>query len=133
MVAVMTTPITQADREAALDGYHSFFENVPNEAWERAMLAGKHDDDEVVQAFAAHRIEAERESANTLARLQRERDQAVEALRFGERSLAVAIYGLPEMLEANALMDEEQMIPALQTAVENMRATLASIGAKDAG
>ena len=62
-----------------------------------------------------------------LARVEGERDQAVEALQYGERSLAVAIYGLPAMLEANALTDEEQMIPALQTAVEQMRATLASI------
>lgn len=68
----MSAPITQADRDAALDGYHSFFENVPNEAWERAMLAGKHDDDEVVQAFSAHRIAAERETVEQVVAWLRE-------------------------------------------------------------
>lgn len=68
----MSAPITQADRDAALDGYHSFFE----EAWEYAitclMLAGKHDDDAVVQAFAAHRIAAERETVEQVVAWLRE-------------------------------------------------------------
>jgi hypothetical protein len=86
----MSAPITQADREAALDGYHSFFENVPNEAWERAMLAGKHDDDEVVQAFAAHRIAAERETVEKIAAWLRDQDgygewyEVADALEQGD-------------------------------------------------
>ena len=48
---------SQTAREAAEDAYLTCFEDVPNPAWMEALIAGKHDNDPVVQAFA--RIEAE--------------------------------------------------------------------------
>lgn len=42
------------------------------------------------------------------------------ALEDGKQSLAVAIYGLPDMLERNALTDDEGMVGQLQAAVERM-------------
>ena len=48
---------SQRAREAAEDAYLTCFEDVPNPAWMDALIAGKHDNDPVVQAFA--RIEAE--------------------------------------------------------------------------
>lgn len=46
------------------------------------------------------------------------------ALADGKQSLEVAIYGLPEMLERNALSDDENMVGQLQCAVERMSAAL---------
>lgn len=45
--------VTQADREAAEGAYLECYENVPDELWLKALIAGKHDDDPQVQAFAA--------------------------------------------------------------------------------
>jgi len=79
---VMTYTVTQADRDAAMDGYHSFFEVTPNEGWEKAMLAGKHDDDCVVQAFARHRIETLERAAEVAKRNHDyETEDAIRALK----------------------------------------------------
>ncbi|MEG3175853.1 hypothetical protein U1872_06395 [Sphingomonas sp. RB3P16] len=48
--------VTQADREAAEDAYLSCFEPQPNDLWLKALLDGKHDNDEVVQFCRRHRL-----------------------------------------------------------------------------
>lgn len=58
--------VTQADREAAADAYHTCYEDVLNSAWMDALIAGKHDDDPLVRAFAANRL-AERERCARVA------------------------------------------------------------------
>lgn len=68
------------------------------------------DDAETFQILARHRLAA--------AKAMR------EALEDAKQSLEVAIYGLPDMLERNALIDEEGMVPALQAAVDRMNAAL---------
>ena len=62
--------ITQADREAAEDAYHTCYEDVPNSAWMDALIAGKHDDDPLVRAFARHRINALRSLADDQAMVE---------------------------------------------------------------
>lgn len=59
----------------------------------------------------------EREALEMAARMR-------GALEDAKQSLALAIYGLPEMLENNALSDEEGMVPALQAAIERMEAAI---------
>lgn len=54
--------------------------------------------------------------------------QLVEALADARQSLAVAIHGLPEMLERNALTDEEDMVGSLQAAIERIDAALKLAG-----
>lgn len=63
----------------------------------------------------------EREALERAARMR-------GALEDAKQSLALAIYGLPEMLENNALSDEEGMVPALQAAVERMESVLKGDG-----
>lgn len=79
---------------------------------------------------------AEQAAANVIAEAKaRWEREALEraarmrgALEDAKQSLALAIYGLPEMLENNALSDEEGMVPALQAAVERMESVLKGDG-----
>ena len=65
----------------------------------------------------------QREAQSTpdeLTSLKAENERLREALEDAKQSLSVAIYGLPEMLESNALSDEEGMVPSLEAAVSRM-------------
>lgn len=56
----MTDPeITQLTREIAHDAFTTIYEDEPNPMWLTALLAGNHDDDEVVQFLARVITEAE--------------------------------------------------------------------------
>lgn len=44
--------VTQNARQAAFDAYLTCYEIVPNDLWLQALLDGKHDGDEMAQAFA---------------------------------------------------------------------------------
>lgn len=44
--------VTQNARQAAFDAYLTCYESVPNDLWLQALLNGKHDGDEMAQAFA---------------------------------------------------------------------------------
>lgn len=60
---------SQTARDAAEDAYLTCFEDVPNPAWMKALIAGKHDNDPVVQAFARF----EQETALRIAEAMKER------------------------------------------------------------
>jgi hypothetical protein len=60
----MTEPtVTQADREAAVNAYYICYESTcydyePSSTWVDALIGGRLDDDNLIQAFARHREQA---------------------------------------------------------------------------
>ena len=86
---------SQRVREAAEDAYLTCFEDVPNPAWMAALIAGKHDDDPVVQAFARF----DQETALRVADAMKERaanEYKIKAMtweQLGPRKTAVARQG----------------------------------------
>jgi hypothetical protein len=74
--------VTQADRESAEDAYFSCFEPQPNNLWLKAMLDGKHDDDEVVQFCRRHRLAhtPQDDAADTVERVARALQQVCDEI-----------------------------------------------------
>lgn len=71
--------VTQADREQAELAYLDCYDEPPNEGWLAALLAGKHDNDPLVQGFARHRADA-------ILTLSRENERLRESLEQIARS-----------------------------------------------
>ena len=76
----MTDPeITQLTREIAHDAFTTIYEDEPNPMWLTALLAGNHDDDEVVQFLA--RVITEAEQRGRAEGAAQERAKIVDWLR----------------------------------------------------